>query len=83
MELIYEKTSSPSRSLVFGLLMSCLFTTNAESCSDCRLKELRISLSINKKHQYVMELSDVEIESILAQNESCYKKRLSDLRQWV
>ena len=79
---ILENSPNPSRALVFGLLVSCLFTTNAESCSDCPLKELRVSLTIDKKHEYVMELSDIEIDSILIQYESCYENRLSDLTHW-
>jgi len=81
MNSILEKSPNPSRSLVFGLLASCLFTTNTD-CSDCLLKELRDNLSIAKKHKFVMGLSDVEIESILEKNKSCYEKRLSDLNRW-
>ena len=81
MNSILEKSPNPARALVFGLLASCFFTTNAD-CSDCLLKELRDSLSIDKKHEFVMGLSDMEIESILEKNKSCYEKRLSDLNQW-
>ena len=82
MDQILEKSHNPSRALVFGLLVSCLFSTNAESCSDCPLKKLRKNLSVDKKHEYVMELSDIEIESILIQYESCYENRLLDLTHW-
>ena len=71
-----------SRTLLFGLLVNCLFTTNAESCSDCPLKELRCSLNIDEKDEYVKELSDAEVESILTQHELCYQKRLLDLSNW-
>jgi hypothetical protein len=71
-----------SRTLLLGLLVNCLFTTNAESCSNCPLKELRGSLNFDKKHDYVKELSDAEIESILTQHELCYQKRLIDLSNW-
>ena len=82
MDQILEKSHNPSRALVFGLLVSCIFSTNTENCLDCPLKKLRKNLSIDKKHEYVMELSDIEIESILKQYESCYENRLSDLALW-
>ena len=82
MDPILKKSSNPSRALVFGLLVSCLFTANAESCSDCPLRELRANLSIDKKHEYVMKLSDVEIERIMAQYDTCFEKRLSDINRW-
>ena len=71
-----------SRTLLFGLLVNCLFTTDAGSCSDCPLKELRCSLNIDEKDEYVKELSDAEVESILTQHELCYQKRLLDLSNW-
>ena len=82
MDLIFEKPSNPSRTLVYGLLASCPFTANAERCLGCPLKGLRSKLSIDKKQEYVMELSDKEIERVLTQHKSCYEKRLSDLNQW-
>ena len=75
-------SSITSRTLLFGLLVNCLFTTSAESCSNCPLKELRGSSNLDKKHDNVKELSDTEIESILTQHESCYEKRLYDLGLW-
>jgi len=78
----FMESSRTSRTLLFGLLVNCLFTTNAESCSNCPLKELRGSLNINKKLDYVKELSDAELESILAQHELCYQQRLVDLSNW-
>ena len=81
MYTVLKQSSNSSRTLLFGLLVSCLFTRNVKSCSDCPIKELRANLSIDKKHEYVMELSDLEIGRILAQHESCYEKRLSDLNQ--
>ena len=82
MNSMLEKSPNPSRALVFELLVSCLFTTTAETCSDCPLKEIRSSLSIDKKHEYVMGLSNAELDSILTQHEPCYEKRLFDLDQW-
>jgi len=59
--------------------VNCVFSNNAlESCPLC---ELRNNLSIDKKHDYVMGLSDEEVNSILVQHEKCYEKRISDLMQ--
>ncbi len=76
---ILEKPSNPSRTLVLGLLVSCRFTTCTE---DCSLRKPHNDLSIEEKDEYAQGLSDEEIKSILAQHDSCYEKRLSDLNQW-
>ena len=76
---ILEKPSSPSRTLVLGLLVSCRYTTCAE---DCPLRKKHDDLSLEEKYEYAQGLSDEEINSILVQYESCYEKRLSDLNQW-
>jgi len=78
MESILENSHNPSRALLFGLIMNCLFTIDAESCPNCPLEELRGSLTIDKKIEYVNELSDAEIESILTQHKSRFDKRLYD-----
>ena len=75
-----EKSSDRSRALLFGLLANCLFPTSKKE--DCPLWELRHSLSIEKKHEYTMGLSDEEVKSILAQHESCYENRLANPPQW-
>ena len=75
-----KKSLDSSRSLSFGLLVNCIFSDSAKE--SCPLSELRSSLSIEEKHEYAQGLSDEEIKSILAQHESCYEKRLSDLNQW-
>jgi len=80
MDSILEKSSDRSRALLFGLLANCLFPTSKQE--DCPLWELRNSLSIEKKHEYTMGLSDEEVKSILAQHEYCYENRLSDIKQW-
>ena len=80
MDTILEKSLDSSRALLFGLLTNCLFPTSTKE--DCPVWELRHSLSIEKKFQYTMGLSDEEVISILAQHECCYEKRLSDLNQW-
>ena len=80
MDSILEKSLDNSRALLFGLLANCLFPTSTKE--DCPLWELRHSLSIEKKYQYTMGLSDEEVKSILAKHECCYEKRLSNLNQW-
>jgi hypothetical protein len=77
-----KKSMDSSRTLLFGLLVNCLFTTNSESCLNCALKEARGSLTLDKKNKYVKELSDAEVESLLTQHELCYQKRLIDLSNW-
>ena len=79
MDSILEKSSDSSRALLFGLLVNCLFPTSRNE--ECPLWELRNSLSVEKKHKLVMELSKEEINSILEQHEECYKKRLSGFRR--
>jgi hypothetical protein len=79
MDLILKKSSDSSRGLLFGLLANCIFSTGAKE--SCPLSELRINLSIEEKHKYVMGLRDEEVKSILVQHEECYEKRLSDLNQ--
>jgi len=76
---ILQKLSNPSRTLVFGLLVSCRFTTCLE---DCPLRKLHNKLSIEEKYDYALGLSDEEVNNILAQQEFCYEKRLSDLNHW-
>jgi len=70
---ILEKSSDRSRALLFGLLVNCLFPTSKNE--ECPLWELRNSLSTEKKHEFVMELSKDEVASILVQHEECYEKR--------
>ena len=77
------------RKIIKSLKSNCVWTTcklsftaSSRDCKDCPLKELRHDLSIEKKHEYTMGLSDEEIEHILAQHECCYEKRVSDLNQW-
>ena len=77
MDSILEKSLDRPRGLLFGLLVNCIFFENEEK--DCPLWELRNNLSIENKHIYVMELSKVEVNSILVQHEECYQKSLPDL----
>ena len=59
MESTVEKSSSTARSLLFGLLVNCVFSTGA--LKDCPLWELRQNLSVEEKHKYVMGLNIEEI----------------------
>ncbi len=70
---ILEKSSERARSLLFGLLVNCVFSTDARE--DCPLLEMRNNLSLEEKHKYVMGLSMDEIKSILFLHEECFEKR--------
>ena len=74
-----EKSSDSSRGLLFGLLANCIFSTGASE--DCPLWDLRNSLTIEQKHEFVMGLTDQEVSSILTQHEECYETRLSQISQ--
>ena len=76
-----ETPLNPSRSIVFGLLVNCILSTS-NNCADCPLIELRNNLSIEKKHEFAMRLSDEEIEKFLEHHKYCYDKRLSELNLW-
>ena len=79
MDSTLKKSLDSSRGLLFGLLANCIFSEGAKE--SCPLSELRSSLSIEEKHEYVMELSDEEVKSILVQHEECYEERLSEIKQ--
>lgn len=79
METAFEKSSDKSRTLLFGLLVNCIFSDDAQG--KCPLWERRNNLSIENKYDYVMELGLKEINSILVQHEQCYQKRLAGLMQ--
>jgi hypothetical protein len=74
MDSILEKSKDTSRGLLFGLLANCIFYTGA--IESCPLSELRINLTTEEKHAYVMGLSEKAIKNILVQHDECYKKRL-------
>ena len=74
-----KKSLDSSRGLSFGLLVNCIFSEGAKESFP--LSELRSSLSIEEKHEYVMGLSDEEVKNILLQHEECYEKRLLEIKQ--
>ena len=79
MDSTLKKSLDSSRGLLFGLLVNCIFSEGAKE--SCPLSELRISLSTEEKHEYVMGLSDEEVKSILVQHEECYEERLSEIKK--
>ena len=79
MDSILEKSFDRSRSLLFGLLQSCLFSEDAKD--SCPLSQLRHRLSLDEKYDYVMGLSDEVVRDILKQHEECYEKRVLDSMQ--
>ena len=74
MDSILEKSFDRQRSLLFGLLQACLFSEDAKD--SCPLSQLRNRFSLEEKYDYVMELSDKEVDNILEQHEECYTKRV-------
>ena len=74
MDSILEKSFDRQRSLLFGLLQSCLFSEEAKD--SCPLSQLRDRLSLEEKYAYVMGLSDKEVGNILEQHEECYTKKV-------
>ncbi len=71
---ILTKSSDRSRSLLFGLLQSCLLEGNA--LESCPLAQLRNTLSFDEKYHYAMELSKEEVDNVLEQHEECFKNRI-------
>ena len=79
MDSIVKKSFDRARSLLFGLLQSCLFSEDAKD--SCPLSQLRNRLSLDEKYDYVMGLSDEIVHDILEQHEECYEKRILDSMQ--
>jgi len=75
MDSTAENSLDTSRSLLFGLLVNCVFSAGA--LEDCPLWEIRNNLSIEEKHKFVMGLSIEKVKSILSQHEECYGQRFS------
>ncbi len=71
---ILTKSFDRSRSLLFGLLQSCLLEGNA--LESCPLAQLRNTLSFDEKYHYAMEVSEEEVDKILEQHEECFKNRI-------
>lgn len=74
MDTVLEKCSDRSRSLLFGLLLSCLFSDEAQH--KCPLALLRNNLSLEEKYDYVLNLSKEEVNNILKKHGKCFEKRI-------
>jgi len=72
MDPILEKCADSSRSLLFGLLLGCIFSGEAKG--GCPLSQLRDSLSFEEKYDFVMNLSREEICQTLKLHENCFSK---------
>ena len=70
-----KKSSEHSRELLFGLLINCIFSNN--ETENCPLFELRNSLSIEEKYDFVRELNKEEVITLLMQHEYCFENRLT------
>ena len=75
MNSILKKSSEHSRGLLFGLLNNCIFSNN--ETENCPLFELRNSLSIEEKYDFVMGLNKEEVTTLLMHHEYCFENRLS------
>ncbi len=74
MDDILAKSSDSSRSLLFGLLQFCLLEGNA--LESCPLAQLRDTLLLDEKYQYVMGMREEEVYKILEHHDECFKKRI-------
>jgi len=75
MNSIVKKSSGHSRSLLFGLITHCIFSNNEKE--NCPLFELRNSLSIEEKYDFVMGLDKDEVKILLMHHEHCFENRLA------
>jgi len=74
MDDIIKKSSDRSRSLLFGLLQSCLL--EGDALENCPLAQLRNTLSLEEKYYFAMESSQEEVYKILEQHDACFKNRI-------
>lgn len=72
-----EKSSVSSRGLLFGRFAICICSTDASE--DYPLWDLRKSLTIEQKHEFVMRHTSEEVSNILAQREEFNETRLSQI----
>ena len=68
---LMQKASDHSRSLLFGLLVNCIFSGQANG--SCPFSSLRESLTFEEKFDFVMGLTKAEISSALDKHEKCYE----------
>ena len=74
MDADLEKSFDRSRTLLYGLLQTCLL--EGEALESCPLEYLRNSLTLEEKYRYTISSSEKELNKILAQHEECFKKRV-------
>ena len=79
MGLILTESSERSRSVLFGLLLSCLFSEEAKN--KCPLSRLRNNLTIEEKYDYIWELSENEVKNTLEKHGKCFEKRIFSTMQ--
>jgi len=72
---VLKKSSGYSKELLFGLLTNCIFSSN--ETESCPLFELRNSLSIEEKYDFVMGLNKEEVTILLTHHEHCFENRLA------
>ena len=70
-----DKYPDQSRGLLLGLLTNCVFSTIDDD--SCPLFELRNSLSIEQKYDFVMGLGKEELTFMLRQHEGCFEKKFT------
>jgi len=75
MNSILKKSSECSRGLLLGLLTHCIFASNETEI--CPLFELRNSLSIEEKYDFVMGLNKEEVKTLLLHHEHCFENKLA------
>ena len=75
MNSILKKSSGYSKELLFGLLANCIFSSN--ETESCPLFELRNSLSIEEKYDFIMGLNKEEVKTLLMHHEHCFENRLA------
>ena len=71
-----EKPTDQSRGILFGLLTNCIFSSIEND--SCPLFNLRNSLSIEQKYDFVMGLSKEDVALMLTQHEDCFEKKFSE-----
>ncbi len=74
MDLPIAKSMDRSKSELFGLLLSCLFSDEVKN--KCPLSRLRSSLTIEEKYNYVKKLSQKEVKKILNRHTKCFERAI-------
>lgn len=75
MDVILNKTPEQMRPLLFGSLVSCLFSEDSDN--ECPFARLRKTLTTEEKYDYVMTLNEEEIRYFLHLHDRCMQRRIS------